>query len=80
MARNHILNTFIYLMIAVMANTVLPAAEHHGIVKFAGLGVPGATVTATQGDKKLVAITEAASMLIGPCEARPITRNDMAMR
>ena len=58
MARNHILNTFIYLMIAVMANTVLPAAEHHGIVKFAGLGVPGATVTATQGDKKLVAITD----------------------
>ena len=29
------------------------------MVKFAGLPVPGATVTATMGDKKLVAITDA---------------------
>src|SRR5215469_8760471 len=37
----------------------LPAAEHHGQVKFGGLPVPGATVTASQGDKKLVAVTDA---------------------
>jgi len=36
----------------------LAAAEHHGQVKFGGQPVPGATVTATQGDKKLVAITD----------------------
>ena len=35
-----------------------PASEHHGIVKFAGLPVPGATITATMGDKKLVAVTD----------------------
>jgi trimeric autotransporter adhesin len=34
------------------------AAEHHGQVKFGGLPVPGATVTATQGDKKLVAVAD----------------------
>src|SRR5438874_1098678 len=36
----------------------LAAAEHHGQVKFGGLPVPGATVTATQGDKKFVAISD----------------------
>jgi len=36
----------------------LEAAEHHGQVKFAGLPLPGATVTATQGDKKFTAVTD----------------------
>ena len=36
----------------------LAAAEHHGQVKFGGLPVPGATVTATQGDKKFVAVSD----------------------
>src|SRR5215469_15668617 len=40
-------------------NVSLKAAEHHGQVKFGGLPVPGATVTASQGDKKLVAVTDA---------------------
>src|SRR5471030_2591100 len=34
------------------------AAEHHVQVKFGGLPVPGATVTAVQGDKRMVAITD----------------------
>jgi len=34
------------------------ASEHHGQVLFNGLPVPGATVTATQGDKKLTALTD----------------------
>ncbi|HEY7335566.1 MAG TPA: TonB-dependent receptor [Bryobacteraceae bacterium] len=38
--------------------STLPAAEHHGQVKFSGLPVPGATVTASQEGKKLVAITD----------------------
>jgi hypothetical protein len=37
----------------------LSAAEHHGQVTFAGLPVPGATVTASQGGKKVTAITDA---------------------
>ena len=41
-----------------LAVFVLSAAEYKGQVKFAGLPVPGATVTATQGDKKLAAITD----------------------
>src|SRR5271157_5936953 len=58
MARNYILNTFLYWTIACAACAPLPASEHHGVVKFGGLAVPGATVTATQGDKKQVAITD----------------------
>src|SRR5947209_4667140 len=39
------------------------AAEHHGFVKFGGLPIPGASVTATpagkaMGDKKLVTTTD----------------------
>src|SRR5271169_6429852 len=34
------------------------AAEHHGQVTFNTFPVPGATVTASQGDKKFVAITD----------------------
>ena len=36
----------------------LMASEQHGVVTFGGLPVPGATVTATQGDKKR-AVTDA---------------------
>ena len=58
MARNQIRSTLLYWIIACVACTPLPASEHHGVVKFGGLAVPGATVTATRGDKKLVAITD----------------------
>src|ERR1035441_5891686 len=36
----------------------LTASEHHGVVKTGGLAVPGATVTATQGDQKVVTTTD----------------------
>jgi trimeric autotransporter adhesin len=35
------------------------ASEHHGVVKSNGLPIPGATVTATLGDKKVVTTTDA---------------------
>jgi trimeric autotransporter adhesin len=38
--------------------TLLPAAEYKGTVKYGGLPLPGATITATQGDKKLIAMTD----------------------
>lgn len=37
---------------------VLLAAEYHGTVKSGGLPIPGAAVTATQGDKKLTTTTD----------------------
>src|SRR5262245_4914260 len=37
---------------------LLLIAEQHGQVMFAGAPVPGATVTATQGEKKFVAVTD----------------------
>src|ERR1039458_7847129 len=58
MARNQIRSTLLYWTIACAACMLLPASEHNGVVKFGGLAVPGATVTATQGDKKQVAITD----------------------
>src|ERR1035437_8657409 len=46
------------LLVACIAVAGLIAAEHHGVVKSGGLPVPGATVTATQGDKKVVTTTD----------------------
>src|SRR4029453_19364501 len=37
---------------------LLLLTEHHGQVIFNGVPVPGATVTATQGEKKFVAVTD----------------------
>jgi hypothetical protein len=41
-----------------LVTSVLAATERHGLVKFGGLPIPGATVTASQGDKKVFAITD----------------------
>jgi trimeric autotransporter adhesin len=43
----------------ILAALPLAAVEDHGNVKFGGTPVPGATITATQGDKKVVTITDA---------------------
>jgi hypothetical protein len=45
-------------LLLALALAPLFASEHHGAVKFGGVPVPGATVTATQGDKKFVAVTD----------------------
>src|ERR1700682_3599 len=47
-----------YLLIAALLALGLSASEHHGLVKFSGLPVPGATVTAKQGEKSFTAITD----------------------
>src|ERR1019366_8357115 len=46
------------LLAAWIAVAGLMAAEHHGTIKFGGLPVPGATVTASKGDKKLATTTD----------------------
>jgi hypothetical protein len=46
------------LLIACLAALSLTAAENQGQVTFGALPVPGATVTATQGDRKFTAITD----------------------
>jgi hypothetical protein len=45
------------LLILLCITGVASASEHHGQVTFNGLPVPGATVTATQGTKKLSTIS-----------------------
>src|SRR3569833_1923387 len=42
---------------AVLIQLQAVASEHHGEVLFGGLPVQGAVVTASQGDKKMTAIT-----------------------
>jgi hypothetical protein len=49
---------FFLLIFAFAACSAALGAEHHGFVKFGGLPVPGATVMATQGDKRFSAITD----------------------
>src|SRR5260370_34683210 len=41
-----------------MAPRLLLASEYHGRVTFGGLPVPGATITATQGSQKIVAVSD----------------------
>jgi hypothetical protein len=48
-----------FAVIACMAVFGLAAAEHRGVVTFGGLPLPGATVTASQGDKKVATVTDA---------------------
>jgi len=45
-------------LLVLLLAVALQASEHRGIVKFGGLPVPGASVTATQGDKKVSVITD----------------------
>lgn len=45
------------LLISLFQLQLFAASEHHGMVTFNGLPVPGATITATEGDKRLVAIS-----------------------
>ncbi len=54
----HYLRYSMAVLLAVFAVFSLTAAEQHGKVLFGGLPVPGATVTVSQGDKKVVAVTD----------------------
>ncbi len=46
------------LAAAVLGAFALTASEQHGSVTLGGLPIPGVTVTATQGDKKVQAVTD----------------------
>ena len=58
MAAHRIFNYFGRILIVWLAVAALTASEHHGVVKSNGVPVPGATVTASQGDKKLTTTTD----------------------
>jgi hypothetical protein len=55
---NRVYISLLRLLAAWIAVAGLMAAEHHGTVKFGGLPVPGASITATRADKKLVTTTD----------------------
>ena len=54
------------LFAACIAVTGVLASEHHGTVKSGGLPIPGATVTATAGDKKVVTTSDERGMYTFP--------------
>src|ERR1044071_4801709 len=58
MATNRIYLNLGRLLAASIVVTGLFASEHHGVVRSGGLPIPGATVTAIQGDKKIVTTTD----------------------
>lgn len=55
-----------FCAVACLAVSGLAASEHHGLVKFGTVPVPGATVTATRDDKKVVAVTDEAGVYTFP--------------
>ncbi len=63
---NRIRNFLLCGALAVLAALPLAAAEHHGTVTFGGLPLPGATVTLSQGDKKMTAVTDAQGVYTFP--------------
>ena len=55
------------------------ASERHGFVKFGGLPLPGATVTATQSGKSVVAVTDPAGAYFFPDLADGVWTFDVGM-
>ncbi len=74
MSKGYVLKTKRYFLCGLIlwlatfpfVTSVLAASEHHGQVKFGGLPIPGVTVTAAQGDKKLVTISDGQGMYSFP--------------
>lgn len=58
MPSNRIFTYFGRILAAWIGVAGLLASEHHGVVTSGGIPVPGATVTAIQGDKKLATTTD----------------------
>jgi hypothetical protein len=58
--------TVAWLVFFCLGTLNLTAAEHHGQVMFSVLPVPGVTVTAIQGDKRLVTVTDAQGLYTFP--------------
>jgi hypothetical protein len=55
-----------FTIASLTAFNLAAASEYHGQVTFGGLPVPGATVTATQADKKFVMITDQSGLFSLP--------------
>src|SRR5437762_10469535 len=51
-------NAITLMAVCVLAGPALLASDHYGQVTFTGLPVPGATVTATQGEKTIIAVSD----------------------
>jgi len=66
MASKRIFINFGRLLAATIVVTGLFASEHRGVVQTGGLPVPGATVTATMGDKKVVTTTDDNGVYVFP--------------
>src|SRR5947209_8083267 len=66
-------------LLPLLAASALPAAEHHGVVKFGGLPIPGVTVTASQADKKFVAVSDATGAYVFPDLADGVWKFDIEM-
>src|SRR5262249_20345595 len=58
MLRNPVLFVLAIVLAVAVLTTGLGAAEHHGTVTAAGIPVPGATITATKGDKRVITTTD----------------------
>jgi hypothetical protein len=67
------------VVVLLTAAGVAMASEYHGILSFNGLPVPGATVTVTQGGKKLVTVTDSQGFYSFPTLADGAANIDVEM-
>src|SRR5258708_32296475 len=69
----------LWVLVLLTASGAARASEYHGLVTSGGLPVPGATVTVTQGGKKLVTVTEMQGFYSLPALADGAARIDFEM-
>jgi trimeric autotransporter adhesin len=67
-------------LVALAFPCLAAASEYHGQVTFAGLPLPGATVTATQGSKRLIAVTDQGGLYVFPDLADGLWTIDIEMQ
>jgi len=58
MSRRFAKNSLLCILAILCASCVAAASEYHGQVTFGGLPVPGVTITATQGEKKVITVSD----------------------
>jgi hypothetical protein len=67
-------------IIVLLAAGMLSAAEHSGVVQLGTLAVPGATVTARQGDKSVTVLTNLQGAYVFPDLAEGVWKIQVEMR
>ena len=80
MVRRFAKNSLLCILAGLCATCVAAASEYHGQVTFGGLPVPGVTITATQGEKKVSTVSDQGGLYDFPDLADGAWKIDVEMQ